>query len=213
MKVCTVCKIEKQNKDFWFNNKTEKFHSWCKSCKYEKSKKYANVSKEQKALYDAKYRDKHYDKLKISKKEEYQRNRDKYIARSLAAQKTPIGRIKHNIRTRINNSIVRRTNTSSILLGCDIETYIEYMEYLFDETMNWDNYGTLWHIDHVRPLCTFDLSLEQEQKEAFHWTNTRPMYASLNLSRSKSANFLEIENHKNLIKNFKCNTSKLRETP
>ena len=213
MKKCTLCKAEKPMDDFWFNKKKNEYHPRCKPCKYEVSKKYINVSKEQKAIYGVTYREKHKEKLKISKKEEYIRNREKYITRSLEYQKTLVGRIKHNIRTRINNAIKRGSNSASKLIGCDIEMYIHYMEYLFDETMTWDNYGTHWHIDHVNPVCNFDLTIIDQQKIAFHWTNTRPLSATDNLSRSNSPDFLEIEKHNNKIKNFKCNTSKVRETP
>ena len=214
MKTCSGCKTEKSLDNFWFNKKTNLHRSSCKECCNERNKK-CIVPKERKAFYDKIYREKHKEKLKISKKEEYERNKESYIARSIKQQQTPLGRLKHNIRTRIGNAIKRGSKFSSSkdLLGCDIEFYIEYMEYLFDETMNWENYGEVWHIDHVNPLCNYDLIYPEQQRLAFNYTNTRPLSANENLSRSKKSNSLEILEHNNKIKNFKCNTFKLRETP
>lgn len=212
-KVCTVCLQELAIECFWFNTKRVRYHSNCKKCKYEKSKKYNNVSKEQKAKYDATYRAKHAESLKISKKNEYERNKDKYISRALVQQRTPEGRLKHNIRTRIGNAIKAKSNSSKDLLGCDIETYISYLEFQFEEKMSWENYGDYWQIDHVNPICNFDLSKEEELLAAFNWKNTRPLSSYENLSRSKYTNIDDIEQHKNAIKNFKCDTVKLRELP
>ena len=46
---------------------------------------------------------------------------------------------------------------------------------------NWNKNG--WHIDHIKQCCTFDLSKPEEQKECFHYTNLRPLWANENLSR------------------------------
>lgn len=206
-KICTCCKIEKELQDFWFNKKQNRYHPNCKKCKYEKSKNYSNVSREQKSIYDAKYRQKHKEQLKISKKEEYEKNKDKYIARAITYQQTLEGQLKHNIRTRIGNSISRRSNSSSALLGCKIDFYISYLEYFFDDSMNWDNYGTHWHIDHIHPICNFNLTIDEQQLLAFNWKNTRPLKAVDNLSRSNKPNFDEIHNHNNLIQTFLNATS------
>lgn len=207
IKICTCCKTEKELNEFWFNKKQNRYHANCKICKYENSKKYINVSKEQKAIYDAKYRENHKEQLKISKKEEYERNKDKYINRVLVYQQTLEGRLKHNIRTRIAKSISRRSNSSKTLLGCEIEFYISYLEYLFDDSMTWDNYGTYWHIDHIHPICNFTLTIEKQQLLAFNWKNTRPLNAVENLSRSNKPNFNEIQLHNILIKTFLNATS------
>jgi hypothetical protein len=48
--------------------------------------------------------------------------------------------------------------------------------------MSFKNYGK-WHIDHIRPCASFDLSKASEQKECFHYTNLQPLWAEDNLSK------------------------------
>ena len=54
--------------------------------------------------------------------------------------------------------------------------------------MNWDNQGTYWQIDHIKPIASFDLSNEEELYKVFHYTNTQPLEATEN--RLKSDNLL-----------------------
>lgn len=85
--------------------------------------------------------------------------------------------------------------------------YISYLEYLFDYSMSWDNYGTYWHIDHINQICNFNLTIDEQRLLAFNWKNTRPLKADENLSRSNKPNFNEIQTHNNLIEKFLNATS------
>jgi hypothetical protein len=46
--------------------------------------------------------------------------------------------------------------------------------------MSWNNYGK-WHLDHIKPCASFDLSKKQEQKICFHYSNFQPLWAKDNL--------------------------------
>ena len=50
------------------------------------------------------------------------------------------------------------------------------------EGMSWENHGD-WHVDHIRPCCSYDLTIEEEQKKCFHYTNLQPLWAEENLSK------------------------------
>lgn len=48
--------------------------------------------------------------------------------------------------------------------------------------MGWDNYGE-WHIDHIIPCSSFNLSILEDQKKCFHYTNTQPLWKIDNLRK------------------------------
>jgi hypothetical protein len=48
--------------------------------------------------------------------------------------------------------------------------------------MTWANHGE-WHIDHIRPLASFDLRKEDHLVLAFHYTNLQPLWAQENLRK------------------------------
>lgn len=50
--------------------------------------------------------------------------------------------------------------------------------------MTWANYGKSgWHIDHIKPCASFDLSDPDQQKACFHYSNLQPLWAFDNLSK------------------------------
>ena len=70
------------------------------------------------------------------------------------------------------------------LLGCTIEEFKIHLEKQFKPGMNWSNYGE-WHVDHIQPCITFDLSKKLEQSKCFHYTNLRPLWKLENLNRPR----------------------------
>ena len=46
------------------------------------------------------------------------------------------------------------------------------------------NYGTIWHIDHVLPLSSFNLLDEEELQKAMTWQNIRPLSPIKNMQKS-----------------------------
>jgi hypothetical protein len=77
-----------------------------------------------------------------------------------------------------------KSGSSRELLGCSISEVRKHLEAQFATGMTWANHGK-WHIDHIRPCCTFDLSNPAQQRACFHYTNLRPLWAHDNLSRPK----------------------------
>lgn len=71
----------------------------------------------------------------------------------------------------------RRPKTRTFdYLGCDYDFARTYLEARWLSGMTWENYGSAWHIDHVLPLATFDLTKERERKKAMHFTNLQPLW-------------------------------------
>lgn len=70
------------------------------------------------------------------------------------------------------------------LLGCSFEESRRHIEKQFRPGMTWENYGPVWHIDHVRPCASFDLSDPVQQRECFHYSNLQPLFAQENREKS-----------------------------
>jgi hypothetical protein len=62
------------------------------------------------------------------------------------------------------------------LLGCTANELVKYLESRFLPGMSWEN-RKLWHIDHIRPLASFDLTDVEQRHRAFHYTNLQPLWA------------------------------------
>ena len=68
------------------------------------------------------------------------------------------------------------------LVGCPVGFLRSYIEGKFETGMSWDNYGA-WHVDHIRPCASFDLSDKEQVLQCFNWRNLQPMWASENMSK------------------------------
>ena len=96
----------------------------------------------------------------------------------------PNFRLRLRLRTRLNEVVKGRVKAGSAVadLGCSIEELKKYLERQFQQGMSWANHGQ-WHIDHVIPLCSFDLSNREQFLKACHFTNLQPLWAEENMSK------------------------------
>ncbi len=94
-------------------------------------------------------------------------------------------KLGHNLRSRLRSALKRNTKVGSAVkdLGCTIDELKLWLEDQFQSGMTWDNYGTYWHIDHIIPLASFDLTDLGQFKKACHWFNLQPLRAEDNLSK------------------------------
>lgn len=78
----------------------------------------------------------------------------------------------------------KKTCKTADMLGCDWQTVREHLEKQFQPGMTWQNHSKDgWHIDHIKPLCVFDLTDHEQAKAAFHYTNLQPLWAKDNLRK------------------------------
>ena len=125
--------------------------------------------------------------IKTSK---YKENRKKYMGsvkyKNFIKEKLKNNiqfKLSKNMRRRISKCVQNKTESSSNLLGCPIDLFIEWIEFNFDENMSWDNYGKYWHLDHVKPCASFNLIDTDQQYICFNWTNIFPLKGKDNESK------------------------------
>ncbi len=97
----------------------------------------------------------------------------------------PLFRLTNSLRVRIRLALCGKIKAgfTMVMLGCSGEELKKHLEKQFTSEMNWSNYGTFWHIDHIRPCASFDLSLPEQQKICFHYSNLQPLKAIDNLRK------------------------------
>lgn len=156
----------------------------------------SNESKRKDLLRKKKYRDKNREKINENARKNRREGKIKPVSperRKLYKKREyeklkadPYKKLKHYFRVRVNNLITR--NKTDIkhkgILLFNREDFINHIENQFDESMTWENYGREgWHIDHIRPLNSFNLKIEQEFIEAWSLTNLQPLWAKDNLQK------------------------------
>ena len=110
-------------------------------------------------------------------------------------------RIKKSLAARLRAVIIKNDSTMNYI-GCNIQYLREWFEYNFTSEMNWDNYGSYWSIDHIIPVCKFELTDEDEKLKCCNWTNLMPVTVKYNSSK-KSIDMEQIEYIVNKIEKFK----------
>jgi hypothetical protein len=106
----------------------------------------------------------------------------------LRAQYTFRKRLEHRLRGRVYGAIKSKKAGSAVRdLGCSLEELRRYLELKFQPGMTWWNWGMDgWHIDHIEPLCNFDLTDRNQFLEACHYTNLQPLWAQDNLKKGRA---------------------------
>lgn len=76
----------------------------------------------------------------------------------------------------------QKSSSTMTLVGCTASELASHIEKQFEPGMSWDN-RSQWHVDHILPLSKFDLTREDQQAVAFHYTNLRPMWGKENIAK------------------------------
>lgn len=191
-KICGKC--NKKHKEWTKGTQCNNCRSLMKQKSYqnnkqkylERVKNYYQENKEEKLKYAKQYRIKNKDKYD----EYFSINAEKIYKQRAKREKqrrnTDIGfRIESNLRKRLYRAITinKKYQSTSEYLGCSIEELKTHLEKQFKKGMTWDNYGK-WHIDHIIPCASFDLTKEEEQRKCFHYSNLQPLWAIENIKKS-----------------------------
>jgi hypothetical protein len=206
MKICSVCKIEKELCDFNRNSRSKDGHkSLCRNCQKLETKQYKDknrdkINEKARTSYhlnpkiqrerEERWKQNNPEAYKVSiykkhkkwvenNKERRRKYNNSYNSERL--KNDILFKLARNIRIRINRFLKNKTNKSNDILGCSILTLKNHLEHKFIENMSWDNYGD-WHIDHIIPLSS--AKNEEEIYRLCHYTNLQPLWAEDNLKKS-----------------------------
>lgn len=191
-RICPLCSKEftpKSNKG-QFCSKPCKDKQWYLNNRWHKSNYSSKYYLENQQEIDSRHKEnahKYKNYQKTANKEWRNNNPGYQNAYTKARKKEDVNfKLTLSLRTRLNSAIKGNYKTGSAVsdLGCTIEELKVYLESQFQEGMSWDNWNkTGWHIDHIIPLASFDLTIESELKRAVHYTNLQPLWAIDNLKK------------------------------
>lgn len=188
--------IKELSKKYYHKNKEKcllRTKKWIEKNKerYKKIKKeYYQNNKEKVDLVKKIWKEKNKERYRIISKKYYYRNRKKIIKDNTKRQKIRLKtdlnfKLLTNLRRRILHALKgnSKSNKTMKLLGVNnMEFLWIHLEKSFKPGMTRENHGK-WHIDHIKPCSSFDLTKPSEQRECFHYTNLQPLWASENLSK------------------------------
>ncbi len=159
----------------------------------ERARLYRLDHREQILQRQKEYRETHREDARNKAKNRYhsdiQASREYMRLRKFSFKATIDGKIETSVRNRISKALrgIARQLTALELLGCTILEYRAYIERQFLPGMSWENYNVrTWHIDHIKPIASFDLSDPEQQRICFHFSNTRPLWAEVNMKRKRA---------------------------
>jgi len=177
-------------------DKTKAYSAIWREANKEKIKAY-NKDRKTKPAYqaDKEYAKKYYlnnkEKCKAQNKVYRQNNKDRLNQLNREYRKklltTDVNfKLRTNLRYRLKEALKANFKSGSAVndLGCSIQQLKIYLESKFQSGMTWDNWSFEgWHIDHIKPLASFDLSDRNQLLQACHYTNLQPLWAKDNLSK------------------------------
>ena len=211
MRTCIRCQVT--DIDTKFMNR----RNVCRIChNIERREKYKNNNEyRSKAIASAVNRKKEIKKEKDKAKKEYQasigidnkkcryceqiKHKTKFRYNRLKCRDCerdePKEKMKRYVRTRIYNCLLHRKSKSSIeYLGCGTADYQLWIT-TYNPELSLENYGKVWHIDHVIPISLFDLDDSAQCLLAFNWRNTMPLLAYDNLAKSNRIDKIQLRKH------------------
>lgn len=195
-KECPSCCLWKPYSKFWKDESySDGFHCLCKECKTKINKNYKDNNQECIKKYQKEYHIQNRE-IKLERSTKWKEDNPERV-RKLTRERSkfrrdtePEFKLKGNLRHRLNLALKNnsKSGTTMALVGCTITELWTHLESQFDSNMTRDNYGE-WHVDHIIPCDSFDLSRPEEQLRCFNYRNLQPMWSWDNLSKGNKYKF------------------------
>lgn len=148
-------------------------------------------SRKKRAAEDPSVRERHLDATRKWAAENKAHLREYAKKKRAKLKDCPQAKIMASVRARIGKHLRGnvKSQATADLLGAPVEVVRKHIEEQFRDGMSWENYGRgwggakEWHLDHIRPLASFDLTDPKQLAVACHYTNLQPLWAVENLKK------------------------------
>lgn len=105
----------------------------------------------------------------------------------------PMFKLNKNISNLILHSLKGSKNGLhwETIVGYTCKDLKQHLEKQFDNKMNWDNYGSYWHLDHIIPKSFFKFTTTEETEFKMCWSlnNLQPLEAIENMKKHNKLNY------------------------
>jgi hypothetical protein len=192
-KKCTRCGNIKSLVDYYkTKNNKDGLYCECKVCFKERCNKYNSEHKEQHRQWAINRRLRNPERHRIEINQWRAKNPEKTKAQKLRSYKkersTSKGKLNNAMRCRIWGSIKNEKAGRhwEDLVGYTVEQLKKHLEKLFTPDMTWENYGTVWEIDHKTPIAAFNFDKPEHFDFRICWDikNLQPLECSKNRRKS-----------------------------
>jgi hypothetical protein len=171
-----------------------------KAQKREYMKAYRAKNKERILQKTREYREKNADSVREAQRDYAERNRERIRKRRRGYNKAWMKERcatdpKFNLNQRMSTAIYQSLKAAgsskngrgwSEHVGYTAQDLMAHLESKFDSNMNWENHGTYWHIDHIKPKSWFTYTSPDDPqfKECWSLANLQPLEAKQNIRKS-----------------------------
>lgn len=214
IKVCSICNKKKQLTEFSIHKGTVNgFYSWCLVCSRKKDNNRKKIRKEY-TVTDIKDCSqcnksknilKNYNK-KIGTQDGYSNickecltkyrksvSKEKYQKKKHKLNTNIQFKLAENIRGRIRillADIKVKKPKSEKLIDCTLNNFVKHLNKSFYNEITIDNYGKVWHLDHIIPCDWFNLTDINQLKSCTHYTNLQALLINDNLIKSNKLDWI-----------------------
>lgn len=164
-KICSLCNVEKPIDNYYKSYRhKDGYFKWCNTCHEIKVINKGTTTS-------------------IKRTKEYMINYNKKLKENVIYQ------LKYQIRCNLisglkQNSKSKKLNNTIKYIGCSYEFLKKWFEFNFDNKMSWGNRGSYWHIDHIKPCNSYDLTNQEDIYVCYNWRNLRPLEKYENITKS-----------------------------
>ena len=163
-KKCSTCSEDKKYSEFYVSKRhTDGYFKECIPCTEVKRKNKGNNPR-------------------------FKRTKEYMIEYNKKRKLDPNFKLKYALRSNLHSHIRRiengvKSERTLTYVGCTLNFLKSWFEFQFDDNMSWDNHGKYWHIDHINPCSSFDLTDDDMLHICYNWSNLRPIHCLENLSK------------------------------